>query len=143
MRGSTEGRQLHFGTYIPRMLILGFSSSGHPMSVCCRIVPHKIYYTLSPFSDISNFLRVLILKKLLHHQWTPAFPPSNYYLFITQRKFLTIQGMTIRHISRGPIFRPAIFKVMERVQAQVSLYRTRAGLINLSMTHVMAALVSH
>src|SRR5258708_7689373 len=45
------------------MSILGFSSSGRLISVCCRIVPHKMLY-LVVFSDISSFLRVLIRKKL-------------------------------------------------------------------------------
>ena len=33
-----------FGTYIPRMFILGIPSSGCLMSVCCRIVSHRMLY---------------------------------------------------------------------------------------------------
>ena len=41
---------------------------------------------LSFFSDISSSLKVLIHKKLRHHQWIPQ---SSHHSLITQRKILT------------------------------------------------------
>ncbi len=46
MIGVPKAVNCSFRTYMPRMLILGHPSSGRLMSLCCRIVPHKMLYLI-------------------------------------------------------------------------------------------------